>query len=171
MQGWLLEVKILRAHMSKDFDPLSWLRLLAEIAAVVLSAGTGVMVWLYQKPAGVPDGQHTSPHGRNGSSFLLRQPHAMEKRSEPLVGVKIVEVRVAFVNRVGRPGDNPQGGENSQSLSANRPRSGGGVGSLRISGRRQNRPLRDGLFNLVRIDGKWMIASVADTGRKNCSVK
>jgi hypothetical protein len=27
------------------------------------------------------------------------------------------------------------------------------------------------LFNLVRIDGKWLIASVADTGRKNCSVK
>jgi hypothetical protein len=25
------------------------------------------------------------------------------------------------------------------------------------------------LFNLVRIDGKWLIASVADTGRKNCS--
>ena len=27
------------------------------------------------------------------------------------------------------------------------------------------------LFNLVRIDGKWLIASVADTGRKDCSVK
>jgi len=27
------------------------------------------------------------------------------------------------------------------------------------------------LFNLVRIDGKWLLASVADTGRKNCSVK
>jgi hypothetical protein len=27
------------------------------------------------------------------------------------------------------------------------------------------------LFNLIRIDGKWLIASVADTGRKNCSVK
>jgi hypothetical protein len=26
------------------------------------------------------------------------------------------------------------------------------------------------LFNLVRVDGKWLIASVADTGRKNCSV-
>ena len=25
------------------------------------------------------------------------------------------------------------------------------------------------LFNLVRIDGKWLIASVADTGRKDCS--
>jgi len=25
------------------------------------------------------------------------------------------------------------------------------------------------LFNLIRIDGKWLIASVADTGRKNCS--
>jgi hypothetical protein len=25
------------------------------------------------------------------------------------------------------------------------------------------------LFNLVRIDGKWLIASVADTGSKNCS--
>jgi len=25
------------------------------------------------------------------------------------------------------------------------------------------------LFNLVRLDGKWMIASVADTGGKNCS--
>jgi hypothetical protein len=24
------------------------------------------------------------------------------------------------------------------------------------------------LFNLVRIDGKWLIASVADTGRKDC---
>ena len=27
------------------------------------------------------------------------------------------------------------------------------------------------LFNLVRKDGKWLIASVADTGRKNCPVK
>ena len=27
------------------------------------------------------------------------------------------------------------------------------------------------LFNLVRVDGKWLIASVADTGRKNCSAK
>jgi hypothetical protein len=27
------------------------------------------------------------------------------------------------------------------------------------------------LFNLVRVDGKWMIASVADTGRKTCSSK
>jgi Putative lumazine-binding len=27
------------------------------------------------------------------------------------------------------------------------------------------------LFNLVRVDGKWMIASVADTGTKNCSAK
>jgi len=27
------------------------------------------------------------------------------------------------------------------------------------------------LFNLVRVDGRWLIASVADTGRKNCSVK
>jgi hypothetical protein len=27
------------------------------------------------------------------------------------------------------------------------------------------------LFNLIRIDGKWLIASVADTGRKNCLVK
>jgi hypothetical protein len=27
------------------------------------------------------------------------------------------------------------------------------------------------LFNLVRKDGKWLIASVADTGRKNCVVK
>ena len=25
------------------------------------------------------------------------------------------------------------------------------------------------LFNLVRSDGKWLIASVADTGRKDCS--
>lgn len=25
------------------------------------------------------------------------------------------------------------------------------------------------LFNLVRMDGKWLIASVADTGRKDCS--
>jgi Putative lumazine-binding len=27
------------------------------------------------------------------------------------------------------------------------------------------------LFNLVREDGKWLIASVADTGRKDCSLK
>ena len=27
------------------------------------------------------------------------------------------------------------------------------------------------LFNLVRKDGKWFIASVADTGRKDCSTK
>ncbi len=27
------------------------------------------------------------------------------------------------------------------------------------------------LFNLVRIDGKWLIASVADTGRKDCSAR
>jgi hypothetical protein len=27
------------------------------------------------------------------------------------------------------------------------------------------------LFNLVREDGKWLIASVADTGRKDCPVK
>jgi Putative lumazine-binding len=27
------------------------------------------------------------------------------------------------------------------------------------------------LFNLVRQDGKWLIASVADTGRKDCPVK
>jgi hypothetical protein len=27
------------------------------------------------------------------------------------------------------------------------------------------------LFNLVRKDGKWLIASVADTGRKDCQVK
>ena len=27
------------------------------------------------------------------------------------------------------------------------------------------------LFNLVRIDGKWLIASVADTGRKKCLSK
>jgi hypothetical protein len=27
------------------------------------------------------------------------------------------------------------------------------------------------LFNLVRADGKWLIASVADTGRKNCVSK
>jgi hypothetical protein len=27
------------------------------------------------------------------------------------------------------------------------------------------------LFNLVRTDGKWLIAGVADTGRKDCSVK
>ncbi|MBZ5504228.1 MAG: nuclear transport factor 2 family protein [Acidobacteriia bacterium] len=27
------------------------------------------------------------------------------------------------------------------------------------------------LFNLVRADGKWLIASVADTGRKDCLIK
>jgi hypothetical protein len=27
------------------------------------------------------------------------------------------------------------------------------------------------LFDLIRVDGKWLIASVADTGRKNCPVK
>ena len=27
------------------------------------------------------------------------------------------------------------------------------------------------LFNLVRVDEKWMIASVADTGKKTCSAK
>lgn len=27
------------------------------------------------------------------------------------------------------------------------------------------------LFSLVRTDGRWMIASIADTGRKNCSAK
>ncbi len=27
------------------------------------------------------------------------------------------------------------------------------------------------LFNMVRVDGRWMIASVADTGTKNCSAK
>ena len=27
------------------------------------------------------------------------------------------------------------------------------------------------LFNMVRVDGKWLIASVADTGTKNCSAK
>ena len=27
------------------------------------------------------------------------------------------------------------------------------------------------LFNLIRKDGKWLIASVADTGRKDCAVK
>ncbi len=27
------------------------------------------------------------------------------------------------------------------------------------------------LFNLVRTEGKWLIASVADTGRKNCGAK
>jgi len=27
------------------------------------------------------------------------------------------------------------------------------------------------LFNLVRKDGKWLIASIADTGRKDCPVK
>jgi Putative lumazine-binding len=27
------------------------------------------------------------------------------------------------------------------------------------------------LFNMVRTDGKWLIASIADTGRKNCSAR
>lgn len=27
------------------------------------------------------------------------------------------------------------------------------------------------LFNLVRTDGKWLVASIADTGRKECTVK
>ena len=27
------------------------------------------------------------------------------------------------------------------------------------------------LFNMARVDGKWLIASVADTGRKECAVK
>lgn len=27
------------------------------------------------------------------------------------------------------------------------------------------------LFNLVRTDGRWVIASIADTGRKDCAVK
>jgi len=27
------------------------------------------------------------------------------------------------------------------------------------------------LFNLVRVDGKWLIAGVADTGRKDCLIK
>src|ERR1700682_332054 len=27
------------------------------------------------------------------------------------------------------------------------------------------------LFNLVRKDGRWLIAAVADTGRKDCSIK
>jgi len=27
------------------------------------------------------------------------------------------------------------------------------------------------LFNLIRTEGKWLIASVADTGRKNCLVR
>ena len=27
------------------------------------------------------------------------------------------------------------------------------------------------LFNMVRVDGKWLIASVADTGTKTCSAK
>ena len=27
------------------------------------------------------------------------------------------------------------------------------------------------LFNMARVDGKWMIASVADTGRKDCAAK
>jgi len=27
------------------------------------------------------------------------------------------------------------------------------------------------LFNLVRVEGKWLVASVADTGGKNCAAK
>jgi hypothetical protein len=27
------------------------------------------------------------------------------------------------------------------------------------------------LFNLVKVDGKWLIASVADTGRQDCAAK
>ena len=27
------------------------------------------------------------------------------------------------------------------------------------------------LFNLIRTNGKWLIASIADTGRKNCSAR
>ena len=27
------------------------------------------------------------------------------------------------------------------------------------------------LFNLIRVDGRWLIASVADTGRKDCAAK
>jgi len=27
------------------------------------------------------------------------------------------------------------------------------------------------LFNLVRVDGKWLVAGVADTGRKDCAAK
>lgn len=27
------------------------------------------------------------------------------------------------------------------------------------------------LFNLVRTDGKWLVASIADTGRKDCSAR
>ena len=27
------------------------------------------------------------------------------------------------------------------------------------------------LFNLVRVDGKWLIASVADTGRRDCAAR
>ena len=27
------------------------------------------------------------------------------------------------------------------------------------------------LFNMVRVDGKWLVASVADTGTKNCAAK
>jgi hypothetical protein len=27
------------------------------------------------------------------------------------------------------------------------------------------------LFNLIRTDGKWLIASIADTGRKNCPAR
>lgn len=37
--------------MFKDFDPFSWLRLLAEIAALVLSAGTGLMAWQRKQSA------------------------------------------------------------------------------------------------------------------------
>ena len=27
------------------------------------------------------------------------------------------------------------------------------------------------LFNMVKVEGKWLIASVADTGRKDCATK
>ena len=27
------------------------------------------------------------------------------------------------------------------------------------------------LFNLVRVDGEWLVASIADTGRKDCPAK
>ena len=27
------------------------------------------------------------------------------------------------------------------------------------------------LFNMVRVDGKWLVASIADTGRKECGAK
>lgn len=27
------------------------------------------------------------------------------------------------------------------------------------------------LFNLVRVDGQWLVASIADTGRKDCAAK